>query len=382
MRRASSLAKAPYYPVTAGVGLLALGTTLLWFAAYDIAALTLSYQAFGSEPWRLVTSALPHVDIFHILFNLYWLWVFGTYVEEKWGHPFTFFLFVVLAAGSGAAEYALFSGGVGLSGVGYGLFGMLWIAGRRDDEHAEVVDDQTAMVFIGWFFLCIAATAVDAMNVANVAHGAGAVLGAIIGFAVSSRGARRVAGAVATVTALAAMIAAGGIFRPALNISGGGVDLAIAAEDALDDHDYERALAFYDTALADYGDEPRWHFNRAVTLERLERYEDAHQAYQKAHELEPKSSRYRDAVGNSYARMGGFALDEVRNEDALDLHQKAVEWNDSAAWIWYNLGISHERLGQQSEALQAYEKALELEPNEEKYKQTVNTMHLRLPSPQ
>ncbi|QDG53476.1 rhomboid family intramembrane serine protease [Persicimonas caeni] len=309
MRQAPPLARAPHYPVTAGVGLLALGTTLLWFAGYDIDALTLSYQAFGSEPWRLVTSALPHIDILHILFNLYWLWVFGTYVEEKWGHPRTFLLFLVLAAGSGAAEYAVFSGGVGLSGVGYGLFGLLWIAGKHDPEHAEVVDSQTAMVFIGWFFLCIAATAVDAMNVANVAHGAGAVLGGLVGWAVGSRGAKRIAAGVATAAAFALMLAAGGPFRPAVNITGGGLDRELAAHEALEDDDYERALDIYDEILADYGDNARWHFNRGVTLARMGRYGDALDAYEKAAELEPGNEKFQQTVDELRAWMQSMHLE-------------------------------------------------------------------------
>ena len=34
---------------------------------------------------RLLTSALPHGGIVHLLFNVIWLWIFGTAIEAVWG---------------------------------------------------------------------------------------------------------------------------------------------------------------------------------------------------------------------------------------------------------------------------------------------------------
>ena len=61
-----------------------------------------------------------------LAFNIYWLWVFGTLVEQVYGHLKTAAFIVLFALGSGSLEFALARGGVGLSGVGYGLFGLLW----------------------------------------------------------------------------------------------------------------------------------------------------------------------------------------------------------------------------------------------------------------
>jgi membrane associated rhomboid family serine protease len=278
------------------VGLLAVVTTLLWMADYNIDIFTLNMSAFGSEPWRLLTSALPHLGVFHLLFNLYWLWTFGTRIEQEWGHARTFGLFAALAIGSGAAEYALFSGGVGLSGVGYGLFGLLWVAGRRDPRFADAVDSNTAMLFGGWFFLCIAATAADIMPVANVAHGAGALLGGLIGFAVSSRKAQRYAFGILAAASLALMVASGALFRPTLNISGGSAATEIAAGDAFDRGEYRRALKLYQEAVADYGESARLRYNVGVSFSRLGQHREAAEAYEKAHQLAPKNSRYRKAA--------------------------------------------------------------------------------------
>ena len=64
-------------------------------------------------------------------FNDYWLWIFGTVLQEVFGHIKTLALFVRFAVGSSALKFSILSGGVGLSGVGYGLFGLLWILSGR-----------------------------------------------------------------------------------------------------------------------------------------------------------------------------------------------------------------------------------------------------------
>src|SRR5207253_2758605 len=138
--------------------------------------LTMDAKALGPEPWRLVTSMLPHVSLPHLVFNLYWLWVFGTFLEKSFGALRFLGIVVLFAAGSSAAEWALEGSGVGLSGVGYGLFAMLR-ALRRRPEFVGVADKDTATLFTVWFFVCIVTTWIGVMNVANVAHGAGAAIG-------------------------------------------------------------------------------------------------------------------------------------------------------------------------------------------------------------
>src|SRR5258708_35846273 len=139
------------------------------------------------ELWRLVTSIFPHLDVLHLLFNLYWLWVFGTLVEEVFGHIKTLALILVFAVGSGSLEYAFAIGGAGLSGVGYGLFGLLWILSRKDERFRDAIDTRTIHLFIGWFFLCIALTWANIVSVGNIAHGTGAALGILAGYAIVLR---------------------------------------------------------------------------------------------------------------------------------------------------------------------------------------------------
>ena len=101
------------YPVTVIVGVLAVAATIAWHSGKDISPLIMDFRAWHGQPWRLVISALPHVDLLHLLFNLYWLWVFGATVEAAFGHLRAAVAFLFFAAGSAAAEYAIFQGGVG-----------------------------------------------------------------------------------------------------------------------------------------------------------------------------------------------------------------------------------------------------------------------------
>jgi membrane associated rhomboid family serine protease len=187
MRVPPKLTDFPRYPVVAGTALLAIGVTLASWAKVDISPLLETAMIRRGEVWRLVTSMLPHGGTLHLVFNIYWLWAFGTLVEETYGHLKTAVLILIFAFGSGAWEFALASGGIGLSGVGYGLFGMLWMLSRDDERFRDAIDPRTVQLFIVWFFLCIITTLTNIMPVANIAHGTGAILGILIGLEITKR---------------------------------------------------------------------------------------------------------------------------------------------------------------------------------------------------
>jgi len=208
-----------HYPITGGVSLLAILVSGVRMAGHEIPLLYLDDTWWQGQPWRLVTSALPHGGIFHLLFNLYWLWTFGTLVEQRFGELKTLGMFVLFAAGSGAAEYAFLAGGIGLSGVVYGLFGFLWILTRRDPRFRNVIDQHTRRLFVGWFFLCILLTIVGIMLIANIAHGMGAVLGVMLGEAVAGRRSRRRWARLAIVATAALCGVLASVARPYVNLS-------------------------------------------------------------------------------------------------------------------------------------------------------------------
>src|SRR5438067_2231836 len=125
MRRPPQWTEFAKYPVTAGTIALAAIVTVAWWLGVDISRLLDDAHVRRGEIWRFVTDVFPHANIVHFLFNVIWLWTFGTIVEATFGHLRTLGIFIFFAICSSAAEYAILNGGVGLSGVGYGLFGLL-----------------------------------------------------------------------------------------------------------------------------------------------------------------------------------------------------------------------------------------------------------------
>lgn len=139
---------------------------------------------WSGEVWRLVTSTLVHGDIFHVIFNCYWLWRFGPSLEGWMGKTLYIGLFVVLAVSSVGAELmATLSSAIGLSGVVYGMFGMLYALRKTKDFAAALMDQMTVQVMVFWFFLCILLTSSGTFGVANWAHGVGALVGWLLGWA-------------------------------------------------------------------------------------------------------------------------------------------------------------------------------------------------------
>lgn len=176
-------------------------------------------RAFWGEPCRLLGSCLPHADLIHLGFNLYWLFEFGKILETRWPRWMLMAFYAYLAAGSSAAEYAVSTGGIGLSGVGYGLFGYLWIASRRDASYKGAVELTTVEIFVGWFFLCIVLTYTQVWMIGNVAHGAGTVLGALAAMATLGPSDRRSRWRIAAAITMVVILWAATAGRPFVNLT-------------------------------------------------------------------------------------------------------------------------------------------------------------------
>jgi membrane associated rhomboid family serine protease len=277
------------YPITTFVAVLAIVATLRSSFGEHINPIFLSGAGDCLyEPWRLLTSTLFHGDPLHLIFNLYWLWVFGTLVEERFGHGPTLGIFALFAAGSDAAELAVFHSGIGLSGVVYGLFGMLWVLSRLDPRFRDAVDRQTIQLMVGWFFLCIVLTIMDVWRIGNVAHGVGCVLGALLGWTISTRlvGRRLLRGAVLAAAALLC-IAAGTIVQHKSFSEELGHDFAYRGYRALEKKDNQQAAALYEKAVAIDPRQPSWWHNLGIAYYRLGRIAESEDAFHNAAALGP-----------------------------------------------------------------------------------------------
>ena len=290
MRTPPSLRELPRYPVVGAVAALAVATSVAWWSQVDVSPLVADYRVWPGQPWRLVTSALPHIDPLHLAFNVYWLWVFGTLVEDELGPLRTGAILLLFAVGSAAAEFAFMAGGVGLSGVGYGLFGFLWLLGKSDGRFSDAVDGRTTQLFVGWFFLCIVLTASGYAPVANIAHGVGALLGVMLGLVVASRAARRRALAAALAATMAVLLVLATVARPYVNVSAlANQEIAYAGYQHLMAGENTTAARLYRQAVIMNGGAPVYWQNYGIALERLGRLDEAAKAYGKAQELERDS---------------------------------------------------------------------------------------------
>lgn len=183
--------------------------------------LSIGIELWNGAVWQPLTTTLLHGDLLHAAFNLYWLMAFGHVLERRWGSFRFGLLFLWLAYVCSMASFLIGNvawrpgtpvhTGIGLSGVGYGLFALLWVAGRWRPELRAFCSRDVVALFAGWFLLCIVLTASGAMAVDNYGHGAGLVFGALLATALYAPKLRRLwqaAAALATLLVLALMFAA------------------------------------------------------------------------------------------------------------------------------------------------------------------------------
>jgi len=296
MWRLSTWKEFSRYPAIAGVALLAFGVTIAWWAGASISPLFANAEIRRGQVWRLATSTLPHNGVLHLMFNLYWFWIFGTAVERVYGHSRTLLLIMLFAIGSSSFQFALSDGGIGLSGVGYGLFGFLYVLSRHDNRFDGAVDQKTANLFVGWFFFCVLTTITHVYNVANVAHAAGAIFGLILGYAIVLPGWRVPIGASAVALVLFGFLGST-VWRPFINFSAyGGYEEGKWGYDALVANQDQESIRWlcdavkYQPKIASY-----W-FNLGIAYERLNDPSAARAAYRRAYQLQPSDPKFADAI--------------------------------------------------------------------------------------
>src|SRR6186997_898396 len=98
------------------------------------------YEVFGGDYWTLLTSMFVHVDAIHLIFNAYWMYVLGGFAEEKFGARYLILLTLISGFCGSCLELSFAqSTGVGLSGVVYAIFGVLWGAKLFGNQEVEVL---------------------------------------------------------------------------------------------------------------------------------------------------------------------------------------------------------------------------------------------------
>jgi GlpG protein len=151
------------------------------------------------QVWRLVTPMFIHITIWHLFFNMWWLYVLGGAIEWRRGRYRYLALILSLSVASNLAQYFLGNLGEGeslaslprspnfggMSGVVYGLLGYVWMKTRFQPEMGLRIDNTNIILMMVWLFLCMtpASHILIGSRVANVAHVAGLLMGMLIGYA-------------------------------------------------------------------------------------------------------------------------------------------------------------------------------------------------------
>jgi membrane associated rhomboid family serine protease len=144
------------------------------------------------ELWRLFTSTLLHGGFLHIAFNLYVLWQLGPTLEAWMGKIYYLIFLAALGVVTVASELIVsMAAAIGLSGIVYGMFGLLYALRRHKDFAAQVMNPQMIQILVIGFFLSILMTASRTLPIANIAHAVGAGIGWLLGEAYLHR-ARRI----------------------------------------------------------------------------------------------------------------------------------------------------------------------------------------------
>ena len=133
----------------------------------------------NGQLWRLLTPIFLHFGIWHILFNMLWLYVLGNQVEQRDSSRYLLLFVIVSGILSNVAQYLVSGPGFGgFSGVVYGLLGYVWMQGRFNPRRGYEIDNFTIIFMIAWLILGI----VGALgNIANSAHLFGLITGLIWG---------------------------------------------------------------------------------------------------------------------------------------------------------------------------------------------------------
>jgi membrane associated rhomboid family serine protease len=138
---------------------------------------------FSGDYWGIISSNFLHVEIWHIAFNLYWLWIFGKKIEFETNKIFYAILILSSALVSSVTQLAFSdSTGIGLSGIGYSLFGFLLLKTKTTEEFKNYLDKKTINLFFIWLVLCVILTKTGAWTVGNAAHIGGLIWGATIAY--------------------------------------------------------------------------------------------------------------------------------------------------------------------------------------------------------
>jgi GlpG protein len=137
-------------------------------------------EVSDGQIWRLFTPIFLHFSLWHLLFNLFWMQDLGAMLENKIGTWRFAGVVALVALLSNLTQYV--AGGIGfggMSGVVYGVFGYLWIRGKRDFGFGVFISPMTSGLLL--VFLALGVFGLLGPT-ANAAHFSGLLAGMLLGW--------------------------------------------------------------------------------------------------------------------------------------------------------------------------------------------------------
>lgn len=189
------------FPVTIALMVISLAVALVTHLGGDISHPVIGWLSFAQfwtdgfsirwqgafkdilsgQVWRLFTPMFLHFGIFHIVFNMIWLYDLGSQIEARKGLKFFLLMVLVIAGLSNTAQY-LVSGPLfgGMSGVVYGLLGYIWMKMKFQPLEGLGISPTTVTIMLIWLVVCMLGVV---GSVANTVHLVGLVTGMAFGYA-------------------------------------------------------------------------------------------------------------------------------------------------------------------------------------------------------
>jgi GlpG protein len=247
--------------------------------------------------WALVSSVFVHFDLWHVAFNVYWLWVLASRLERAIGSLRFLGFFIGSAFISSSLQLAISdSTGYGASGVVYAIFGFMWPVRHRFPQFNEALDQRTVNIFVLWLVGCVVATLLKIWQVGNAAHISGLLFGAAVAgyFAVGYKPRLMLTG-------ISALIV--GAIAPLFWCPWSVTWLSNKAYRAHVTQRYDEAADFY-TRIIQMDPNNAWAYhNRSAVYESLGNSEKARADLEKARKLDPSLEDRKDDGVAWFPRM-------------------------------------------------------------------------------
>ena len=153
-------------------------------------------------------------------------------------------------------------------------------------------------------------------------------------------------------------------------LSKNNADLEVKKELAFQYHkknDYLSAIKYYDEILKEDASNYDVKANKALALHALKKYDDAIKIYETILSEKP-NDRLKQNLVSAYISKGDYLLTKNKFKDAIPAFEQAIVKDSNQSYAYYGLAKSYEMLNNYDLAVVNYEKALEIEPNKELYK--------------